>query len=141
MDHDPRNEHPLAALPPVVTQASLGVGGAILVEAGLSFLGLGDRNVVSWGATQRRPAVRAPGTVALALSGAGDHPGRPGDEPAGGRAQRGLGTRVWHAAKPVSRAGPVSGDTPARHRRAQRGVCSYLLALPQPERLADRRAL
>ena len=39
-----------AALPPVVTQASLGVGGAILVEAGLSFLGLGDRNVVSWGA-------------------------------------------------------------------------------------------
>ena len=39
-----------AALPPVVTQAALGVGGAILVEAGLSFLGLGDRNVVSWGA-------------------------------------------------------------------------------------------
>lgn len=38
------------ALPPVVTQASLGVGGAILIEAGLSFLGLGDRNVVSWGA-------------------------------------------------------------------------------------------
>ncbi len=38
------------ALPPVVTQAALGVGGAILVEAGLSFLGLGDRNVVSWGA-------------------------------------------------------------------------------------------
>lgn len=39
-----------AALPPVVTQAALGVGGAILIEAGLSFLGLGDRNVVSWGA-------------------------------------------------------------------------------------------
>jgi len=39
-----------AALPPVVTQASLGVGGAILIEAGLSFLGLGDRSVVSWGA-------------------------------------------------------------------------------------------
>lgn len=38
-----------AALPPVVTQAALAVGGAILVEAGLSFLGLGDRNVVSWG--------------------------------------------------------------------------------------------
>ncbi|MDQ2996158.1 MAG: ABC transporter permease [Chloroflexota bacterium] len=38
------------ALPPVITQAALHVGGAILVEAGLSFLGLGDRNVVSWGA-------------------------------------------------------------------------------------------
>jgi peptide/nickel transport system permease protein len=29
--------------------AALQVGGAILVEAGLSFLGLGDRSVVSWG--------------------------------------------------------------------------------------------
>ena len=37
------------ALPPVITQAALQVGGAILVEAGLSFLGLGDRNVISWG--------------------------------------------------------------------------------------------
>ncbi len=37
------------ALPPVMTQASLHVGGAILIEASLSFLGLGDRNVVSWG--------------------------------------------------------------------------------------------
>ncbi|MDQ6905899.1 MAG: ABC transporter permease, partial [Chloroflexota bacterium] len=38
------------ALPPIITLAALTVGGAILVEAGLSFLGLGDRNVVSWGA-------------------------------------------------------------------------------------------
>lgn len=38
-----------AALPPVVTQAALQVGAAILTEAGLSFLGLGDRNVMSWG--------------------------------------------------------------------------------------------
>ena len=37
------------ALPPVVVNASLQVGGAILVEAGLSFLGLGDRSRVSWG--------------------------------------------------------------------------------------------
>jgi peptide/nickel transport system permease protein len=36
-------------LPPVLVQAALLVGGAILVEAGLSFLGLGDRDVVSWG--------------------------------------------------------------------------------------------
>ncbi len=37
------------ALPPVLINASLQVGGAILVEAGLSFLGLGDRCYVSWG--------------------------------------------------------------------------------------------
>lgn len=37
------------AMPPVITQAALHVGGAILIEAGLSFLGLGDPNVVSWG--------------------------------------------------------------------------------------------
>lgn len=34
---------------PVVALASLQVGGAILIEAGLSFLGLGDPNVISWG--------------------------------------------------------------------------------------------
>jgi peptide/nickel transport system permease protein len=33
----------------VVVSTSLQVGSAILVEAGLSFLGLGDRSVVSWG--------------------------------------------------------------------------------------------
>jgi len=38
------------ALPPVIVQASLQVGSAILVAAWLSFLGLGDPNVVSWGA-------------------------------------------------------------------------------------------
>lgn len=38
------------ALPPIITLSALTVGGAILVEAGLSFLGLGNRNVVSWGA-------------------------------------------------------------------------------------------
>jgi len=40
------------ALPPVITEAAFHAGGAILVEASLSFLGLGDRNVVSWGALQ-----------------------------------------------------------------------------------------
>ena len=38
------------ALPPIVVQAALLVGFAILFEAGLSFLGLSDPNVVSWGA-------------------------------------------------------------------------------------------
>ena len=37
------------ALPIVLVNGSLQVGGAILVEAGLSFLGLGDRSSVSWG--------------------------------------------------------------------------------------------
>ena len=37
------------ALPPLIVSASLQVSGAILLEAGLSFLGLGDPNFVSWG--------------------------------------------------------------------------------------------
>ncbi len=37
------------ALAPVIVNASLQVGRAILIEAGLSFLGLGDPNVISWG--------------------------------------------------------------------------------------------
>ena len=38
------------ALPPIIVQAALLVGFAILFEAGLSFLGLSDPNVMSWGA-------------------------------------------------------------------------------------------
>ncbi len=38
-----------AAVPVVVVNASFQAGTAILVEAGLAFLGVGDRNVVSWG--------------------------------------------------------------------------------------------
>ena len=37
------------ALPPIIVQSALMVGSAILFEAGLSFLGLTDPNVVSWG--------------------------------------------------------------------------------------------
>ncbi len=37
------------AIAPAVALAALQVGGAILIEAGLSFLGLGDPNRVSWG--------------------------------------------------------------------------------------------
>jgi peptide/nickel transport system permease protein len=36
-------------LPPVVTNATLLMGTAILTEAGLSFLGLGDASTTSWG--------------------------------------------------------------------------------------------
>lgn len=34
---------------PLVVSATLAIGGAMLFEGGLSFLGLGDPNVVSWG--------------------------------------------------------------------------------------------
>jgi peptide/nickel transport system permease protein len=37
------------AAPPLIVNASLGVAAAILVETGLSFLGLGDPNLYSWG--------------------------------------------------------------------------------------------
>ena len=37
------------AAPPLIVLATLTVGLAILFEAGLSFLGLGDSNVMSWG--------------------------------------------------------------------------------------------
>jgi peptide/nickel transport system permease protein len=37
------------ALPPLIVSATLAVGAAILFEAGLSFLGLGDPNEMSWG--------------------------------------------------------------------------------------------
>ena len=36
-------------LAPIVTDATLLMGLAVLTEAGLSFLGLGDQNTVSWG--------------------------------------------------------------------------------------------
>jgi peptide/nickel transport system permease protein len=39
------------ALPPVIVTASVMVASAILIESSLSFLGMGDPNVVSWGAT------------------------------------------------------------------------------------------
>ncbi|MEZ4631583.1 MAG: ABC transporter permease [Deinococcales bacterium] len=38
------------ALPPLIVSATLIIGVAILFEAGLSFLGLSDPNVISWGA-------------------------------------------------------------------------------------------
>ena len=37
------------ALPPVIVATSVLVANAILTEAGLSFLGMGDPNLVSWG--------------------------------------------------------------------------------------------
>ncbi len=37
------------ALPPIIVTSSVMVAGAILLESALSFMGLGDPNVVSWG--------------------------------------------------------------------------------------------
>jgi peptide/nickel transport system permease protein len=42
------------ALVPVIISTSMAVGSAIMSEAGLSFLGLGDPRVVSWGAMLQR---------------------------------------------------------------------------------------
>ncbi len=39
------------ALGPVLVAATFGVAAAILIESSLSFLGLGDINVPSWGQT------------------------------------------------------------------------------------------
>jgi peptide/nickel transport system permease protein len=73
------------ALPPIVVQANLMVGSAILFEAALSFLGLSDPNVMSWGQVigSNRPyildagfAVAVPGfaifLTVLAISLVGD---------------------------------------------------------------------
>ena len=73
------------ALPPIIVQANLMVGSAILFEAMLSFLGLSDPNVISWGLVigSNRPyildagfAVAIPGTAifltVLAISLIGD---------------------------------------------------------------------
>ena len=44
------NDHVVPnGLAPIVTDATILMGAAILTEAGLSFLGLGDQNQVSWG--------------------------------------------------------------------------------------------
>ena len=37
------------AAPPLIVSGTLTIGAAILFEGGLSFLGLGDSNAVSWG--------------------------------------------------------------------------------------------
>lgn len=42
------------ALPPAIVQMTLDVGRAILLQAGLAFLGLGDPNVSSWGEMLQR---------------------------------------------------------------------------------------
>lgn len=48
------------ALPPIVVIVTLDIAGAILLEAGLGFFGLGDPNLVSWGGmlNQAQPYLR-----------------------------------------------------------------------------------
>ena len=45
------------AMAPVIVQGSLDTGHAILIEAGLAFLGLGDPNVQSWGEMLQRSQI------------------------------------------------------------------------------------
>ena len=72
------------ALGPIVVLASLMVASAILLEAALSFLGLGDPNLMSWGFMigAGRSVIRLawwmsvfPG-IAIVPDGAGAQPGR-----------------------------------------------------------------
>ena len=55
------------AIPPAVVVASILVARAILLEAGLSFLGLGDPNLVSWGSLLSEAQERIGASVWLAL--------------------------------------------------------------------------
>jgi peptide/nickel transport system permease protein len=55
------------AIPPAVVVASILVARAILLEAGLSFLGLGDPNLISWGSLLSEAQERISASVWLAL--------------------------------------------------------------------------
>ena len=55
------------ALPPAVVVASILVARAILLEAGLSFLGLGDPNLISWGSLLSEAQERIGVSVWLAV--------------------------------------------------------------------------
>ena len=55
------------AIPPAVVVASILVARAILLEAGLSFLGLGDPNLISWGSLLSEAQERLSASVWLAL--------------------------------------------------------------------------
>ena len=55
------------AIPPAVVVASILVARAILLEAGLSFLGLGDPNLISWGSLLSEAQERISASVWLAI--------------------------------------------------------------------------
>jgi peptide/nickel transport system permease protein len=55
------------AIPPAVVVASILVARAILLEAGLSFLGLGDPNLISWGSLLSEAQERISASVWLAV--------------------------------------------------------------------------
>ena len=55
------------AIPPAVVVASILVARAILLEAGLSFLGLGDPNLISWGSHLSEAQERIGASVWLAV--------------------------------------------------------------------------
>ena len=83
------------ALPPLIVTAALTVGVAILFEAGLSFLGLGDPNVMSWGfmiGSSRQLHLRL--LVGGDVSRSGDFPDRAFAEPHRRRADRRLQPQI-----------------------------------------------
>ena len=136
------------ALAPLIVSATLAVGTAVLFEAGLSFLGLGDPNVMSWGLMigSNRPyiltawwAVTLPGAAifltVLAVSLIGDglndalNPAsRDGYErrrPAGDDARRRAGGRRGRSG--AARGEPDAGLSRARPQR-RRAQCGQLRA-------------
>ena len=92
------------ALPPLIVSATLTIGVAILFEAGLSFLGLGDPNVMSWGADDRlQPRLRGGRVVGGDLSRPRDLRHRAEREPHRRRPDR---RPQPEAARPVSTSLP-----------------------------------
>ena len=77
-------------VPPLLVQATLAIAGAIIAEAALSFLGLGQQPPApSWGSMlQHRPALHRPGAVDGVLAGLRDLLRRAVVQPAGRRPAR-----------------------------------------------------
>ena len=127
------------AAPPIVVAATLAIGTAILFASGLSFLGLGDPNVMSWGlmiGESRSYALDAWWTVAL--PGAAIFLAVVGVSLFGDAVQRGRSTRARaaghraHAARPSRLPSWRSSDLGLVARRA-RGVTMPVVETPVPD--------
>ena len=79
------------AFPTIIVNTALEVGSAILLEAGISFLGLGDPQQMSWGVMLfQAQNLYAPGSLDDHLSGGGDFFDGDGAEPLCGWIERGI---------------------------------------------------
>ena len=125
------------ALTPVTVAAASGLGNAILLEAGLSFLGLGVQPPVpSWGnliASGRDTLVNAPWVAAAPGRGAGAGGG--GGDAAGrcGARSDGAGGETGLAAGPPRGAGHLV-DPPLQLGELRRGVAAAVIVLDRLDR-------